>query len=315
LHQVLAGEGAAAERLREENRLIAEATGNPPTGYTEMMLAAWQGREQEASRQIEATIQEATARGAGRTAGFAACARAVLSNGLGRYDAARDAAWEVFQRDHLALGRLAVAELAEAAARTGSVALVQAALDWLSERTRVTPTEWALGIEARVRALRTDGEGAGSFYQESIELLGRTPIRAELARSHLLYGEWLRRQGRRTDAREQLRTAHRMLDAMGMGGFAERARRELLATGERARQRTVPAAHADGASAALTAQETEVARLARDGLSNPEIGARLFISPRTAQYHLSNVFIKLSISSRNQLDRVLPRDPDTARVR
>ena len=203
-------------------------------------------------------------------------------------------------------------ELAEAAARTGEVALVQAALDWLSERTRETPTEWVLGIEARVRALLSDGQAADRWYQESVERLGRTRVRAELARSHLLYGEWLRRQGRRTDAREQLRTAHRMLDAMGMAAFAERARRELRATGETVRKRTVPAARIAGAGEALTAQEAQVARLARDGLSNPEIGARLFISPRTAAYHLSNVFTKLGISSRSQLDRVLPAGPDTA---
>ena len=297
---------APAERLIEEDRLIAEATGNPPVTYAAMMLAAWQGREQEASELIQATVPMATARGTGMLAGLAACARAVLDNGLGRYDAARDAAWEVFERDHLGFGHLVVAELAEAAARTGDVALVQAALDWLSERTRVTPTEWALGIEARVRALLSDGEAADGCYRESIERLGRTRVRAQLARSHLLYGEWLRRQGRRTEAREQLRTACDMLDAMGMEAFAGRARRELLATGETARKRTAPAARTAGASEGLTAQEAQVARLARDGLSNPEIGARLFISPRTAQYHLSNVFTKLGISSRSQLDRVLP---------
>ena len=242
---------------------------------------------------------------------MAACASAVLDNGLGRYDAARDAAWEAFERDHLALGHLVVAELAEAAARTGDEALVKAALDWLSERSRVTRTAWVLGIEARVRALASEGEAAESWYRESVELLGRTRVRAELARSHLLYGEWLRRQGRRMDAREQLRTAHQMLEEMGMAAFAERARRELAATGETARKRTAPAARTAGASEALTAQEAQVARLARDGLSNPEIGARLFISARTAQYHLSKVFAKLGISSRSQLDRVLPADPDT----
>jgi DNA-binding CsgD family transcriptional regulator len=299
------GEPAAAERLIEEDRLIAEATGNPPAGYAAMMLAAWQGREQQASELIEATVQRATARGTGILAGIAAYARAVLDNGLGRYDTARDAAREVFEQDDVTFGYMVVAELAEAASRTGDVALVQAALDWLSERVRapgLTPTEWVLGIEARVRALLSDDERC---YRESVEQLGRTRIRAELARSHLLYGEWLRRQGRRLDAREQLRTAHQMLDAMGMAAFAERARRELRATGEIARPRTAPAIR----SSALTAQETQVARLARDGLSNPEIGARLFISTSTAKYHLSNVFTKLGISSRSQLDRVLPAGP------
>jgi len=200
-----------------------------------------------------------------------------------------------------------VPELAEAASRTGDVALVRAALKWLSERTRVTPTQWALGIEARVRALLGDGEAAERLYRESIGRLGRTRVRAELARAHLLYGEWLRRERRRADAREQLRAAHDMLDAMGMQAFAERARRELAATGETARKRTAET------GGELTAQEAQVARLARDGLSNPQIGARLFISARTVQYHLSKVFAKLAISSRSQLDRVLPAAPDTAR--
>jgi DNA-binding CsgD family transcriptional regulator len=174
----------------------------------------------------------------------------------------------------------------------------------------VTPTAWALGIEARIRALVSDGPAADGFYRESVERLGRTRVRAELARSHLLYGEWLRRQGRRMDAREQLRTAHRLLAEMGMEAFAERARRELRATGETGRTRAAPPASAAGAGDGLTAQEAQVARLAREGLSNPEIGARLFISPRTAQYHLSHVFTKLGISSRSQLDRVLPAGPD-----
>jgi DNA-binding CsgD family transcriptional regulator len=312
-HQLLAGELGAAQRLLEEDRLIAEATGNPPVAFAAPMLAAWRGREQEASELIQDSARMAAERGAGRTTGFAMFASAVLNNGLGRYEAAGDAAWEVFQRDQLALGPLVVAELAEAAARTGDIAAIRAALDWLSERTRVTPTEWVLGIEARVRALLSDGEAADRSYRESVERLGRTRVRAELARSHLLYGEWLRRQGRRMDAREQLRTARRLLEEMGMEVFAERARRELRATGETGRARAAPAA--GGAGDGLTAQEAQVARLARDGLSNPEIGARLFISPRTAQYHLSNVFTKLGISSRSQLDRVLPADPDPGRPR
>jgi DNA-binding CsgD family transcriptional regulator len=308
--RILAGELSAAERLIEEDRLIMEATGNPPAGYAAMVLRAWQGREPEASELIQATRQDATARGAGRLAGVAACASAVLNNGLGRYDAARDAARPVFERDQLALGHMVVAELAEAAARTGEMTLVQAALDWLWERTRATPTEWALGIEARVRALHSDGQDADAHYQESIKRLARTRIHAELARSHLLYGEWLRRQGRRMDARGQLRTAHQMLEQMGMAAFAERAHRELVATGETARKRAAHLAPAAGDHTALTAQEAQVARLALDGLSNPEIGARLFISPRTAKYHLSHVFTKLGITSRSQLDRVLPVDAD-----
>jgi DNA-binding CsgD family transcriptional regulator len=312
LHQLFAGELSATERLIEEDRLIAEATGNPPVGYAAMMHAAWQGREHEASDLIRATARMAAERGRGRTADFTACASAVLHNGLGRYDAARDAVREVFQRDQLALGPLVVAELAEAAAKTGEVTLVEAVRDWLSERTLVTPTEWVLGIEARICALLGDGPAADGFYRESIERLGRTGVRSQLARSHLLYGEWLRGERRRAEAREQLRAAHRMLEEMGMQGFAGRARRELRAAGDPARRRAFPATRTAGAGAGLTAQEAQVARLARDGLSNPEIGARLFISPRTAQYHLSNVFTKLGISSRSQLDRVLPAGPDTA---
>jgi DNA-binding CsgD family transcriptional regulator len=298
---LLDGELATAARLVEEDRLIAEATGNPPLAQTAMMLAAWRGREEEAAELIEASVQEATARGLGRMLSFATVASSVLYNGLGQHAAARDAAWPAFERGHLGYGPLVVPELAEAAARTGDVALVLTVLDWLSERTRVSPTQWALGIEARVRALLTDGEAAESCYRESIERLGHTRVRAQLARAHLLYGEWLRRERRRGEAREQLRTAHEMLDAMGMEAFAERARRELLATGETARQRDV----AEHGTVELTAQEVQVARLAREGLSNPQIGARLFISARTAQYHLGKIFTKLGITSRAQLDQAL----------
>jgi ATP/maltotriose-dependent transcriptional regulator MalT len=197
-----------------------------------------------------------------------------------------------------------VSELAEAAARTGDVAAARAALAWLSERTRVSPTDWALGIEARVRALLSGaglraGEDADRCHRESIRRLGRTRLRAELARAHLLYGEWLRREHRRAEAREQLRTAHEMLDTMGMEAFAERARRELTSAGEPVRNASREPAEPNSvpAGVALTAQEALVARLARDGLSNPEIGSRLFIS------------------SRGQLYRVLPSDPVSASPR
>jgi DNA-binding CsgD family transcriptional regulator len=300
---LLAGELATAARLIEEDRLIAEATGNPPVAYTAVQFAAWRGREREASELIEATVREATALGLGSMVHFAVYASSVLHNGLGRHDAARDAARRAFERDQMGYGPLVVPELAEAASRTGDVALVRVALEWLSERTRVTPAQWALGIEARVRALLSEGEAAETCYRESIDHLSRTRVRAELARTHLLYGEWLRRERRRVDAREQLRTAHDMLDGMGIEAFAERARRELLATGETARRRTVETNHQ------LTAQEALIARLAREGLSNPEIGARLFLSVRTVQYHLAKVFAKLGISSRGQLGYALPADP------
>jgi DNA-binding CsgD family transcriptional regulator/uncharacterized protein YuzE len=304
---ILAGELTTTAQLIEEDRLIAEATRNSPVAYAAIPLAAWRGQETEAAELIKTTLQEATARGLGRLADFATYASSVLYNGLGRHDAALDAARQVFNRDHLGFGPFVIPELAEAASRTGEKALLEAALNWLAERTRVTPSDWALGIEARVRALLSEGAAAESLYRESLERLGRTRVRVELARGHLLYGEWLRRENRRVDAREQLRTAHDMLSTMGVAAFAERARRELQATGETARKRTAET------STALTAQEAQIARLARDGLSNPEIGTRLFISPRTVKYHLHKIFTKLDVTSRNQLDRVLPSDATKVR--
>ena len=298
---IFAGDLAEAALMIDEDRLIAEASGNPALGSAPMTLAAWRGQEAAAAELIDATSEEATARGWTRNA----YASSVLYNGLGRHDAARDAAWQVFERDQVGTGPLIVPELAESASRTGDVAMVEAALEWLSERTRVSPGEWALGIEARVRALLSEGEAAERLHRESLDRLSRTRVRVELARGHLLYGEWLRRERRRVDAREQLRTAHEMLDAMGIEAFAERARRELQATGETARKRTVETRDE------LTAREAQIARLARDGLSNPEIGARLFISPRTVQYHLSKVFLKLDISSRIELEHVMPPEPAT----
>jgi DNA-binding CsgD family transcriptional regulator len=310
---LLAGEVAAAAELIDEDRLIADATGNPPIAIAAMLLAAWRGRELEAAKLIEATMETATTLGGGGIlVDFADHASSVLYNGLGRHDAARDAAWRAFERDQLGFGPFIAPELAEAASRTGDHALVGTALEWLSERARVTPTEWALGIQARLRALLNEGQPAEQLYCESIDHLGRARVRAELARSHLLYGEWLRRQGRRVDAREQLRTAHCMLEKMGMEAFAERARRELAATGETVRKRAPRATDTRTGQTcdALTAQEAQVARLAYDGLSNTEISTRLFISPRTVQYHLSKVFAKLDISSRSQLHLVLPGSPD-----
>ncbi|GAA1265093.1 LuxR family transcriptional regulator [Pseudonocardia aurantiaca] len=298
-----AGELTAAALLIEEDRLIADMTGNPPVAYTEMMLAAWRGQEARASELIEAGLRGATAGGVGRMVTFADYTNSVLYNGHGRHDAARDVAWRAFERDHPGHGTYVLPELAEAASRTGDTVLVKAALEWLSERTRATRSDWVMGIEARARALISHGDVAESLYRESIARLGRTRVRAQLARGHLLYGEWLRRERRRVDARVHLRTAHDMLTTMGIEAFAERARRELLATGETARKRTTETGDE------LTAQETQIAQLARNGLSNPEIGTRLFISPRTVQYHLRKIFTKLQISSRLELDRVLPSAP------
>ena len=298
---VLTGELARAAELLDEERLVADATGNPPIAYTPMSLAAWRGREPEATELIRATVREATTGGMGRMVNFADYANTVLYNGLGRYDAACDAAQRAFERDQLGYGPFVVLELAEAASRTGNTALLKAALEWLSEQTRVTPTDWALGIHALVRALLGDGEAADGCYQESIRRLGRTPVRARLARVHLLYGEWLRRERRHVDAREQLRTAHEMLDAMGIEAFAGRARRELLAAGETVRTRTVKT------FSTLTAQEAHIAKLARDGQTNPEIGAQLFLSARTVEWHLRKVFAKLGIGSRRELRAALAK--------
>jgi DNA-binding CsgD family transcriptional regulator len=307
MSHLFAGDLTTAVQLIDEDRLIAEATGNPPVGYAAMALPAWRGQEAQASELIETTSRAATVRSLGRMVSFADYASSVLYNGLGRHDVARDAAWRAFERDEFGYGPYVVPELAEAASRTGDVVLVRAALQWLSERTRAAPTEWALGIEARIRALLSKGDDAELHYRESIDRLGRTRVRVQLARAHLLYGEWLRRERRRLDAREQLRTAHEMLDAMGIEAFSERARRELQATGATARKRTVVT------SGELTAQEAVIARLAREGLSNPEIGSRLFISARTVQSHLGKVFAKLAIGSRGQLDQVLASDPATAK--
>jgi ATP/maltotriose-dependent transcriptional regulator MalT len=261
-----------------------------------MTLAAWRGDESLARALIDATSEHAIAHG--WTTNL--YATAVLYNGLSRHDAALDAVRQAFQRDPIGVGAFLVPELAEAASRTGELTLLRAASDWLSERSRVTRSGWLLGIEARVRALLSEGEAADRLHRDSLAYLGRDRVGAELARGHLLYGEWLRRERRRVDAREQLRAAHEMFTSMGAEAFADRACRELRATGETVRKRTVETRDD------LTAQERQIALLARGGLSNPEIGARLFISPRTVKYHLRKVFIKLGISSRSELDRVLP---------
>ena len=298
---LLAGELATAAAQIDESRSITSATGNPPVAYTELALAAFQGRETEASELIRDTIRTATANGQGRIVSFATYASAVLYNGIGRYEAARDAAWRVIERDVIGYGSLVIAELAEAASRTGDVELVHHALAWIQERTAASPTPWATGIEARIGALSSDGDDADRLYRESITLLGGTRLRAELARGHLLYGEWLRRERRRVDARKHLVIAHDMLAVMGLEGFAQRAARELLATGATARKRT------SATRDQLTAQENLIARLASEGLTNPEIGVQLFLSPRTVEYHLRKVFTKLGISSRAQLPDLLTR--------
>jgi DNA-binding CsgD family transcriptional regulator len=227
-------------------------------------------------------------------------AQAVLYNGLGRYQDALAAAQRAGEDPHeLVFSTWAAAELIEAAVRSGIPERATGALERLSDSARASGSDWALGVEACARALLSDGQTADRLYRDAVDRLGRTRLRVELARAHLLYGEWLRRQNRRIDAREQLRTAHEMFVTMGAEGFAERTRRELLATGERVRQRSTDD------RAQLTAREIQISRLAGDGLSNPEIAARLFMSPRTVEYHLHKVFTKLAIGSRNQLHGVL----------
>jgi DNA-binding CsgD family transcriptional regulator len=308
--QVLCGELATAESLLDEIRATTAATGIPAHRYVEIWVAALRGREPELSALIEDFTTDAKARGEGWALAFAGQAGAVLYNGLGRYEEAFAAvreAVDVAPYSELSTPS-AVAELVEAAARAGEHRIAERALERLSLTTRPSGSDWALGVEACSRALLNDGDAAERLYQEAIERLRRTRVRLQLARTHLLYGEWLRRERRRLDAREQLRTTHDMFAGMGAEAFAARAERELLATGERARKRTVETREE------LTAQEAQVARMARDGLSNGAIGERLFISQHTVAYHPRKVFTKLDITSRNQLGRVLPQSSYPARL-
>jgi DNA-binding CsgD family transcriptional regulator len=299
--ELIYGELTAAAALLEEERVIAEAIEHAPVGYAQTTLAALRGHESAASAAIESMVQAARARGLGRMVDIATEAKAMLYNGIGRYEDSCEAARTAFEhREHVGVGPFVVGELAEAASRTGDQALVEAALEWVTRRAEMTRTDWTLGIEARVRALSTDGDAADSAYRESIASLGRARLRIELARSHLLYGEWLRRERRRVDAREHLRTALELFTGAGADGFAERTQHELLATGATVRKRT------DDTRDDLTPQEEHIARLAIEGRTNPEIGAELFISPRTVEWHLKNVFMKLGISSRKELGDALP---------
>jgi hypothetical protein len=292
---VHSGEFAAAAALVEEADAITQATGIAALGYTSLVLAAWRGQEAHAQELIDASIQDATARGEARAITLAEYAAAVLHNGLGHYHPAFAAAQRACEHDDLGLSGWALTELVEAAARSGRQETAAAALEALAERTRAAGTEWATGIEARSRALLSDGPAAGALYREAIGRLGRTRIAVHLARARLLYGEWLRRNNRRQDARDPLRTAYETFSRIGADGFAERARRELLATGETARKRTVET------FAELTSQEAQIARLVIEGRTNQEIAAQLFISPRTVEWHLGNVFTKLGITSRKDL--------------
>jgi DNA-binding CsgD family transcriptional regulator len=296
------GELAAAGSLIDELQAIKDATGSGLAAYGAFGLAALRGDEAGASALIDATRVDVTRRGEGIAITFAQWANAALNNGLGHYDKALVAGLDAVAHDKdLASLCWSLVELIEAAARCGMTETATKAYRQLTEMADASGTDWVVGAQARSHALLSEGEAAEHLYREAIARLGKTRLRIDLARAHLLFGEWLRRECRRTEAREQLRVAHHMLEAMGTVGFAERARRELHAAGATTRKRSLPARHEE-----LTAQEAQIARLARDGLSNPEIGTRLFISAHTVQYHLRKVFTKLGITSRSQLDRVLP---------
>jgi DNA-binding CsgD family transcriptional regulator len=292
---VHAGEFDVADGLIEESNAITQATRNSPLGYAPLLLVAWRGEDAQASELIKDGPRRATAWGEGRAIGLGHYQLALLHNGLGHYQAALASAERAGEHDDLAVLGFSLVELVEAGARCGAPEAATAALRRLEQRANASRTDWALGVLARSRALLSDGRDADLLYREAIERLQRTRIAVHLARTHLVYGEWLRRENRRRDAREHLRTAYEMLHRYGANAFAERARRELLATGETVRQRTVETHHV------LTAQEAQIARLAADGKTNPEIGAELFISPRTVEWHLRKVFTKLSVSSRSQL--------------
>jgi DNA-binding CsgD family transcriptional regulator len=296
---VLSGDLASAEMLLDEMEAASEATGIPVAPYGALLLTAWRGQE-DATLELAATASaDVRRRGEGFGLVIVEVAQAVLCNSLGRYDDA--VIWARRAAAHPPLMAVepwgALVELVEAASRSGRSDEAADALRRLHDITSVAGTDWALGMESRCLALLAAPGAAESAYREAIDRLQRTAIRGELARAHLLYGEWLRRQNRRVDARGQLHTAHEMFTTMGMEAFAERTAQELIATGETVRKRSVDTA------ASLTAQEAQVARMAGDGLSNAEIGLRLFISPRTVEWHLGKVFSKLAINSRRQLRR------------
>jgi DNA-binding CsgD family transcriptional regulator len=300
-----AGDLTAAAALVAESDTVCEATGAHAPPFAALMLACLRGREAEAVSLVEATIAGAAAGGQGLTVGYANWVAAILYNSLGQYEQALAAATQSSQDAAMYVSLWALPELIEAAVRSGNAGLAAGPMARLAESTQAGGTDFGLGIESRCRALLGDGETAERLYREAIERLARTRYRPDLARAHLLYGEWLRQDRRRTDARAQLRIAHDMFDTIGMEAFASRAGRELRATGETVHRRTVRA------PGTLTAHEASIARLARDGLTNPEIGAQLFLSARTVEWHLRKIFTKLDIGSRRELRAALARlEPD-----
>jgi DNA-binding CsgD family transcriptional regulator len=302
---VHAGEFDEAGDLIEEAQAISAATGAAPFAYSALIHAAWRGDETRARSQIELALADAVSRGEGRGVSWASYVAAVLENGLGRYEEALVQSRLACEYDDLSIVAWALAEVVEAAVRSGRTEIASEALVELAERTRPAGTDWALGVEARSRALMCDGPDADVLYREAIERLGRTRIAVHLARAHLVYGEWLRRGRRRREGRDQLRCAHEMFVRFGAHGFAERAGRELRATGENVHRNIVDVPEL------LTSQEAQIARLARDGATNAQIGARLFISIRTVEWHLGHVFSKLAIASRKELHEALEGLPAT----
>jgi DNA-binding CsgD family transcriptional regulator len=294
---VLTGDIQTAVALVEEERQVSTLTQVTPVGYSSVLLDALRGDAAKAKPVIATTIEMATKDGQGRIVAFANYVGAVLYNGLGRHADALDCARRVIEWDTLGYQTLAAAELAEAASRESNAVLLADISAWVRARAAATPTQWALGIAARVQALDAGNDAdTDALYRDSIEHLERTPLRVELARSHLLYGEWLRRRGQRGEARDQLEIAFDSLSVMGIGAFAERARRELSATTGRRTRRFL-----DEPSAQLTSQEVQIAQLVQQGLSNREVGGRLFLSARTVEWHLRNIFGKVGVSSRRQL--------------
>jgi DNA-binding CsgD family transcriptional regulator len=292
---VFCGDLSAAAATVAETESVEHVTGISSAPYGALILHAWQGDAREAKELIDITTRDASARGEG--IGLAICeyARAVLCNGLGQYEEAVTAARSASEYHEVVAENWGLSELVEPATRTGRIDLATDALSRLASKAQAAGSQWALGVEARSRALLNEGATAEGSFSKAIEHLSRTRVRAELARTHLLFGEWLRRANRRVDARRELNVAYDLFSAMGMRSFAERTRRELLATGATVHKRNVETRDD------LTAQEAQIARLARDGLSNPEIAAQLFISARTVEWHLRKVFNKLGINSRRQL--------------
>jgi DNA-binding CsgD family transcriptional regulator len=296
---IYAGNLPAAAELLEEARSIARATRFPGMTYAPLAIAAWRGEEAETTALTEAALQEATERGEGRAITHTEYAAAVLHNGRGNHEAALKAAQRACRNDEVLFCAQALPELVEAAVRHGDLPVARDAGRRLSERATLSGTEWALGIDARARALLADDAVAEPLYREAIDRLRHCDAVVQRARAHLLYGEWLRGQSRWLDAREQLRTAHELCAARGAAGFAMRAARELEAAGEATRKQAVKPRRR------LTPEEAQIARLAREGHSNADIGAELILSPRTIEYHLTRALTKLGIDSRQQIAHAL----------